>query len=317
MVLLLVICVLAGTATYYLNHISKRGPVLASSLVALSAGVLLPAFFPQNGYTLALAATCVSYAAMAAKSRIGNLQEMFVCSVLVAVLFSLSTNSLVGVGGRLGTIAAITVVIVWGIKTHRRQWIMMANKYQIPGSDVLRNGVAFLLFIGTGTLLLYQAWQGAVSNTTRILLVLSVTVFAYGLYLHLIDFFKREIFEKSPDNFAQSVWLFPCAVVGTMLTFYLSYSLHLGPVIASGFVGAMAALLLQGPYAVVTYTAVFAGTSAPSLLPSYYHVFFTGVAVWAIYILCRRIYQGFGSRLGTIAAGSVLMVQFITRLIGS
>lgn len=288
-------------------------------MTSLLAGLFLPVVFAQSGYTLAMAAACVSYAAMAAKARISDFQEMTLCSVLVAILFTLSPQGLVGVGGRLGTIAAIAVVIVWGIKAPGVESSIDSRhkKHYISKIHLFRNAVAFIVFIGTGLLLFHQSWRGSDIGSTRLLLGLNLSVFVYGLYLHLRDFFTREIFEDSPDNLVQTVSLFPCAVVGTMLTYYLSATINFGPVTAAGTVGILAALFLDGPYAVLTYTAVFAGMSSPAILPSYYHVFLAGVVVWGVYIICRRIYQGFGSRLGTMAAGSVLIVQLLFWFFGA
>jgi len=248
---------------------------------------------------------------MAAKTRISNLKEMTLCSVLVAIIFSLSPESLLGVGGRLGTIAAITVVIVWGLKTFGQDQIVIAPEGQTAESHILQNCIALQLFIGVGFLLLSQSWQAAESVPARLAIGVSLSMFGYGLYRYLTDFFRREIFEHSQGNWIEGILLLPCAVVGTGLTYYLSIFLRLGPVLASGIVGVLASLLLHGHYDVLAYTAVFVGMSSSEVLPSVYHVFFASLVVWAVYVTSRRVYQGFGSRLGTMAAGSVLLAQLI------
>lgn len=112
----LAVCLGAGIVTYYINHFTNKGPVFASGIVTLAAGLILPRLFPGNGTVFALAATSASYAGMAARARIRGFVDMTICSVLVAALFILTTNAFVGIGGKLGTIAAIAVLITWGVR---------------------------------------------------------------------------------------------------------------------------------------------------------------------------------------------------------
>lgn len=113
---ILVTSILAGLITYYLNHFMNKGPVFASAIVVITAGLILPKIF-VNGYTLALVATCASYAGMSAKIRMTNLWEMGISCILLGLIFVGSSEALVGYGGRLGTIAAISVITVWGAKS--------------------------------------------------------------------------------------------------------------------------------------------------------------------------------------------------------
>jgi len=115
-VAILLTSIVSGLLTYYINHFTNRGPVFASAIVTLAAGLTLPFLFPHSGTTLALAATCASYAGMAARSRIRGFWDMSLCSVLTALLFTLTKGALVGIGGRLGTIAAIAVISTWGVR---------------------------------------------------------------------------------------------------------------------------------------------------------------------------------------------------------
>lgn len=115
--LIVIICVSSGLATHYVNHFTTRGPVFASALIALLAGLTLPRLLPNQGATLALAATCASYAGMAARSRLKSFWDMALCGVFVSVLFVLTENVFVGIGGKLGTIAGIAVISIWGVRS--------------------------------------------------------------------------------------------------------------------------------------------------------------------------------------------------------
>jgi hypothetical protein len=107
------VALIAGLSTWYLNHHLQRGPILASAVITLTAGLLLPNLFEQ-GATLAAIAACASYVSMSANIRLRNSFETAIALLLAAWLFTMSANIFVGVGGKLGTIAAISVMTVWG-----------------------------------------------------------------------------------------------------------------------------------------------------------------------------------------------------------
>lgn len=107
------VALVAGLATWLLNHKLQKGPILASAVVTLCAGLLLPNMFAQGG-TLAAVAACASYVSMSANICLRNSFETTVALFLAALLFILSADIFVGVGGRLGTIAAVSVMTIWG-----------------------------------------------------------------------------------------------------------------------------------------------------------------------------------------------------------
>ncbi len=106
-ILILTISVIAGIATYIVSHILKRGAVIASAIITLVAGLMLPYFFPLMGGVLATAAACSSYAGMISLENALNPLEMAVISLMTGILFILASSAYPGIGGRLGTIAAI------------------------------------------------------------------------------------------------------------------------------------------------------------------------------------------------------------------
>lgn len=115
-VTILIISMIAGIATYVVSHILKRGAVIASAIVTLVAGLVLPYFFPLIGSTLAVAATCASYAGMISLENALNLLEMAMISLITGILFIAAINAYPGIGGRLGTIAAISCFAWLGFK---------------------------------------------------------------------------------------------------------------------------------------------------------------------------------------------------------
>lgn len=114
--IILIICVFAGIATYIVSHILKRGAVIASAIITLVSGLMLPYFFPLMGSVLATAAACSSYAGMISIENALNLLEMSVISLMTGILFIAAINTYPGIGGRLGTIAAISCFAWLGFK---------------------------------------------------------------------------------------------------------------------------------------------------------------------------------------------------------
>ncbi len=129
-IMILLVALVAGVLTYYINHYLNKGPVFASALVALLAGLLLPKLFVY-GSTLAVVATCASYAGMSAKTRITTIWEMGIGALLSGVIFIAADKALAGHGGRLGTIAAIAVITVWGARQAYEKMVSLGVKKQV------------------------------------------------------------------------------------------------------------------------------------------------------------------------------------------
>lgn len=115
-IIILIISIAAGMATYIISNFLKRGAVIASAIVTLVSGLMLPYFFPSIGGTLAVAATCASYSGMISVENALNLFEMGVISLMTGILFIAAISAYPGIGGRLGTIAAISCFAWLGFK---------------------------------------------------------------------------------------------------------------------------------------------------------------------------------------------------------
>lgn len=113
---ILIISTAAGLITYLASNMLKRGPVIASAIITLTAGLLLPHFFPEHGSTVAAAAAAASYAGMISIENALNVFEMAGISIMCGILFIAANHAYVGIGGRLGTIAAIACFAWLGFK---------------------------------------------------------------------------------------------------------------------------------------------------------------------------------------------------------
>ncbi len=115
-IIILIISVVAGVATYIVSHILNRGAVIASAIITLIAGLILPYFFPLIGGELATAAACSSYAGMISLENALNPFEMALISLMTGILFIAARSAYLGIGGKLGTIAAISCFAWLGFK---------------------------------------------------------------------------------------------------------------------------------------------------------------------------------------------------------
>lgn len=115
-VIILIISIVAGMGTYIVANILKKGAVIASAIITLVSGLMLPYFFPLTGGVLATAAACSSYAGMISLENALNLLEMAVISLMTGILFIAARAAYIGIGGRLGTIAAISCFAWIGFK---------------------------------------------------------------------------------------------------------------------------------------------------------------------------------------------------------
>lgn len=115
-ILILLVAVLAGTATYAISYILNKGTVFASATVTLISGIFLPYIFPEIGSTLMTVAACTSYAGMVSIKNVPNIKEMIIVSLITGTLFMVFSSAYIGIGGRLGSIAAISCISWVGFK---------------------------------------------------------------------------------------------------------------------------------------------------------------------------------------------------------
>lgn len=113
---ILVISLIATPLTFYLSRINGNGPVLASSVVGLIAGLVLHVIYPEMGTNLAVVAICASFAGMSSGERLRNPGMVLLVALFAGVVFIFSTPHMGGAGGKLGTIAFGSVLSVVGVQ---------------------------------------------------------------------------------------------------------------------------------------------------------------------------------------------------------
>ncbi len=119
--LTILVAALATFATYYISMHLDRGPVFASALVTLTAGILFSFVSSKWAVGLGAAAASGSYAAMVSKERFPKIADMIFLGALTGIMYLLTEGVFQGVGGRLGSVAAISGFAYLGIKGLRRK----------------------------------------------------------------------------------------------------------------------------------------------------------------------------------------------------
>ena len=112
--LIVVYSVVAALVTFYINVYLKRGAVMASAVVGLVGGLVLPVVHPEIGGTLAGMVICASFAGMSSAKRFPNIVPMAIAGLVGGLVFIYSMPHLGGAGGKFGTIAFGSVMAVRG-----------------------------------------------------------------------------------------------------------------------------------------------------------------------------------------------------------
>lgn len=119
--MIVLIGIIAAYITYYISIELKKGAVFASAIVTLTAGLLLPRIF-VDGAILAAVAACSSYAGMVSKDKFKSSKDMIFVGLICSLIFIVTLDAYVGVGGRLGTIAAIAGFSFLGMKGYLNRY---------------------------------------------------------------------------------------------------------------------------------------------------------------------------------------------------
>ncbi len=97
--------IVSSVLAYCINNRMKQGGVVASGMVSLIGGLVLPAVFPAIGSILAAVCACGSYVGMSTMARIPNELYATMAGLLSGLAYFAGNSVLGGAGGKLGTIA--------------------------------------------------------------------------------------------------------------------------------------------------------------------------------------------------------------------
>ncbi len=112
---IIAVSLVAAVITYVLSIRLKQGPVIASALVGVVAGAMLP-LINDFGLTLAVAAYGASFVGMSNQKRLPDERYLVLAGILFGLIYVFSAPYFTGAGGKLGTIAFASTLSVGGIK---------------------------------------------------------------------------------------------------------------------------------------------------------------------------------------------------------
>ncbi|MDG5759586.1 hypothetical protein QA600_09565 [Natronococcus sp. A-GB1] len=128
--------VVAAVVTFTLHHRSPLDPVSASGVVGLLGGVALPWLYPAVGGLLAAAVYAASFAGMSDSTRIPDERWMALAGIVVGLVVAFTEPYLGGSGGKLGTIAFVSCLAVYGLLGTLHQMIVKMHVERLPRRDV-------------------------------------------------------------------------------------------------------------------------------------------------------------------------------------
>lgn len=104
----------AAVLTAVLSDRFALGPVVASALVGVVAGVVLPVVVADGGGRLAAVAFCASFVGMSSRERLGSARSVAFAGAVCGVVFVVVAPAFAGAGGKLGTTAFVSCLAVAG-----------------------------------------------------------------------------------------------------------------------------------------------------------------------------------------------------------
>ncbi len=104
--------------------------------------------------------------------------------------------------------------------------------------------------------------------------------------------------------------------MGATFTWFINHQMGYGAVVANGLVGVIAAMILPGYLAGVTYTASFVGMSSTVVIPSLLVASLGGLIVGVVFLATTEVYVGIGGKGGTTAALASIITRTIVSIFG-
>ena len=117
-IILIVYSAAGAVITFHLNVRAGYGPVLASGITGIAAGLLLPAVHGQAaGSMYALGVFSASFAGMSSKERFSSAALMVPAGIICGLIIIFTSPYMGGAGGKLGTAAFGSVIGLNGLRT--------------------------------------------------------------------------------------------------------------------------------------------------------------------------------------------------------
>ncbi len=127
---LMIFSIMGAVLTYLLHTKTKCGPVLASGLVGMTAGLLMPLLFKGMGSNLAIMVYFATFAGMSSKLKVPSWIHMAAAGLICSFAY-IFTPGMNGAGGKLGTIAFGSVFAVIGFMSLKSRWFQRKKREKV------------------------------------------------------------------------------------------------------------------------------------------------------------------------------------------
>lgn len=168
-----------------------------------------------------------------------------------------------------------------------------ANRYlsvNVLGFSLL----AFFAFLLVG-LALIDSFRAGIWPAFSLSIALIGLIYAFGIeWRNVIEANFGKILSLN------NLWLFLSVFLGALLTFIVNVEVGLGPVVAASVIAIIAAFIIP-KFGVPIYCGAFAGMSCPTIFDYIPMVAVAGALGGVTYVICQKVFNGFGGKLGTIA----------------
>jgi hypothetical protein len=120
-IIIVLVSILASTATYFVAHDLKQGPVKASAILSFLVALVFLLLFHNTAMnylitTIPLVFIGASFIGMSSKAHLKNLAYAAFAGLLFGFIFLYTTDLFKGYGGGLGTEASMSVLATLGIE---------------------------------------------------------------------------------------------------------------------------------------------------------------------------------------------------------
>ncbi|SHJ87578.1 hypothetical protein SAMN02745751_03608 [Dethiosulfatibacter aminovorans DSM 17477] len=106
--------IIGAVAAYIIHHRSRLSAVESSAVTGLIGGLLLPMVYGQSGELLAIVLFCGSFIGMSSRDRLNSLSHVILSGAMAAMFFIYTQNIFIGLGGKLGAIAFVSILSING-----------------------------------------------------------------------------------------------------------------------------------------------------------------------------------------------------------
>lgn len=172
------------------------------------------------------------------------------------------------------------------------------------------NIILFLNYVLTSTIMIFVAYRSSELLISKILIALVLFLFSVAIKNH----FKGINTEEKTKFTMGTIIMILGTAFSAAITWHINHNLGYGPIIANGFVGLLAAILISPKFSGSYYLASFIGMSSMAVIPSIMVAGIAGIVAGIVITFSTQVYAGMGGKGGTIAALSTQLVRIVLGL---